>query len=184
MDAQSPHRVASPKSSIGPDYAPPPMPASPAAGTRSLVASLKKGAHGGNIVSPMQNVLHPDETCGDLVNLENQVGYLRAVGNALSPTRIPYHLLLVQLYGRRPRTGSSTCTHSNRSCSCHGDRADARLCRHVRGLTPYMAKRERGQPPERSVSHALRGLGRHVLTSQCRTKVPANRLLTHRPSGP
>jgi hypothetical protein len=45
-------------------------------------------------------VLHPDEPCGDLVNLENQVGYLRAVGNASGPTRIPFHLLLVQLCGR------------------------------------------------------------------------------------
>jgi len=29
------------------------------------------------------------------------VGYLRAVGNASGPTRIPFHLLLVQLCGRR-----------------------------------------------------------------------------------
>jgi len=56
-------------------------------------------------------VLHPDETDGDLVNLENQVGYLRAFGNASGPTRIPFHLLLVQLCGRRTRTGSSTCAH-------------------------------------------------------------------------
>jgi hypothetical protein len=49
----------------------------------------------------------------DLVNLENQVGYLRAVGNASGPTRIPFHLLLVQLCGRRVRTGSSTRPHSN-----------------------------------------------------------------------
>ena len=54
-------------------------------------------------------MLHPDETDGDLVNLENQVGYLRAFGNASGPTRIPFHLLLVQLCGRRTRTGSSTC---------------------------------------------------------------------------
>ena len=48
---------------------------------------------------------------GDLVNLDNQVGYLRAFGNASGPTRIPFHLLLVQLCGRRARTGSSTCAH-------------------------------------------------------------------------
>ena len=50
---------------------------------------------------PCKACSDPAEPCGDLVNLENQVGYLRAVGNASSPTRIPFHLLLVQLYGRR-----------------------------------------------------------------------------------
>src|SRR5262249_27380770 len=43
----------------------------------------------------------------------------------LDPTQIPSHLLLVQLCGRRTRTGSSTCSHSNgfgcgypRYCGC------------------------------------------------------------------
>ena len=157
---------------------PPPMPGFAGVGRYGKSRRrLRKRAHGRNRPSPRyKNVLHPDETCGDLVNLENQVGYLRAVGNASSPTRIPFHLLLVQLYGRRPRTGSSTWPHL--TAALPGLRS------HVRGLTPNMPRRRRCRPPEHSVSRAFQGHGRHVRLGQPRAKTPAKRQFTHRPLGP
>src|SRR5207302_4160316 len=71
----------------------------------------------------------PCRGSSDLVNLENQVGFLRAVGNAFDPTQIPFHLLLVQLCGRRTRTGSSTWLHSSSAWLRHDP--DVRL-----GLLP------------------------------------------------
>ena len=43
---------------------------------------------------------------GDLVNLASQVGALRTAGFTVRPTRAPFHVVLVQLCSRRPRSST------------------------------------------------------------------------------